>query len=228
MVFLKSGVFVVGKQVEISVLLNYEKTRKEGIDLSTAQDRFQVLGIAVENPSSPDELMKLWQTTPEDKLFKTIVKCKFVPPNMVRTMDASDKSPKMGGMMNTPNSSLMLSPEPDMEQAKSVFKQEMAVTKLKKEVKGLKEENEALKQQMAEKDEALADMLKELAQTKSGNTNNRKAGTCSGLMYVLLYLLVLALFFVVSYKAFGYDPLLSIYPDFSLTKLERRYLFKKK
>lgn len=228
------GIILPGRQVEVSVLLNYEKARKEGVDLSTVRDRFQVLGIPVENPSSPEELVKLWQNTPKEKVFETIVKCKFVPPSMVRTIDASEKSAKMGGVnnggnaMNSPQTpALMFSPQPDMEQAKTVFKSEMAVSKLKKEVKALKEDKEALELQIVEKDDRIDTLTKEVAELRRKKGDGGGRGIGSAFLYVLLYLVVLVLFFVVSYKAFGYDPLVSIYPEYSMKNLERQYFGNK-
>merc|ERR1711991_1012838 len=80
------GILLPGKTVEVAVLLNYDRARAEGVDLAAVHDRFQVLAVALDEGTPTDALLELWQRTPEEAIFKSMIKCKFVAPNLVKTV----------------------------------------------------------------------------------------------------------------------------------------------
>lgn len=240
------GVLLPGKAVDVAVVHNYERARAEGVELSEVHDRFQVLSVAVE---IPEHLPEVWSKTPEEAITKTMVKSKFVAPHLVktvtpnspatagvrssggRTSGAAAAGGSGGGGAMSGNSNHGISPEPDMEQAKTLFKAGMASVKAKSEAKTLRAERDAALQAVSQKDEQLAKLRQEVAQLRSmggaaaGNGGKRSvmARASSFLLFTMLYVMVLVAFFVMCYKVFDYDPLYSISRDYSLTLVERRF-----
>jgi hypothetical protein len=208
------GILMPGKTVEVAVLLNYDKTRAEGVDLAATHDRFQVLSVGMKN-AAEEERVEVWTRTPEERLGKTTVKCKFVAPNLVKTV-----IPAVPG-----------TPEPGLEQAKYAFKQEMASSKvkqeLKAELKALRAERDAAVAAAKEKEVENTRLLGELAKWRNPAPKGLWARARSALFFVLVYVAVLAVFFVTIYKAFDYDPFYSISRELSLSVVEqklKRYL----
>jgi hypothetical protein len=225
------GILLPGKSVEVAVLVNYDRARQEKVDLSTVHDRFQVLSVVVD-VGATDQLLELWSKTPEEAICKTMVKCKFVAPNLVKTIApvANANSP------STPHGQALGSPEPDLEQAKSIFKQEMANTKAKQEAKTLRAERDAAQAALKERDGELQKLREEVTALRKGGgggvvgaeRNNRGllGKGLSALFYILVYLVLMAVFFVVCYKVFGYDPIGTLWKEYSLKMLERRLKLK--
>lgn len=83
-----------GKTQEVSVLLNYEQARLEGVDLATVRDRFQVVAVGIENPTR-EGLTELWTNAGPSCVSKITLKCKFVSPSLVKT-SAAETSPSAG------------------------------------------------------------------------------------------------------------------------------------
>lgn len=211
------GILLPGQSVEVAVLLNYDRARAEGVDLATAHDRFQVLSVGM-NTAVPDEMFDVWTSTPPEKFCKTMVKCKFVAPNLVKTV--TPVAPSEAG-----------SAEPGLEQAKQVFKQEMASSKAKQEVKALRAERDAAMALAKTREEQLAKLEAEVALLRRGGGSAAPRGVrdrvLSALVFALIYVVVLVGFFVCIYKVFDYDPFYSISRELSLTVLEqklKRYL----
>ncbi len=204
------GIVMPGKCVEVAVLLNYDQARADGVDLTTAHDRFQVLFVGMKN-AAEEEMFDVWTSTPEEGFGKATVKCKFVPPNLVKTV-----------VPTVPPGS----PEPGLEQAKQVFKQEMASSKTKQELKALRAERDAAVALVKEKEAENARLLEEVAcfrRTPKGFSSRVQ----SALFFAVIYVAVLVSFFLCIYKVFDYDPLSSIAHDYSLSVLEqklKRYL----
>jgi hypothetical protein len=144
------GILLPGKSVEVQVLLNYDRARLEGVDLAAVHDRFQVLSAVVDATAS-EQLLDLWAKTPDEALSKTLVKCKFVDPALVKTVTPVAASPGAAAAAAAAASSSgasspatpQLQSEPDMLQAKSIFKQEMANSKAKQEAKTMRTERDA-------------------------------------------------------------------------------------
>jgi hypothetical protein len=208
------GILMPGKTVEVAVLLNYDKTRAEGVDLAATHDRFQVLSVGMRN-AAEEEMVEVWTRTPEERLGKATVKCKFVAPNLVKTVvPAVPGTPEMG-----------------LEQAKYAFKQEMASSKakqeLKAELKALRAERDAAVAAAKEKESENSRLLGEIAKWRKPVSKGLLARAQSALFFVLVYVAVLAVFFATIYKAFDYDPFYSISRELSLSVLEqklKRYL----
>lgn len=111
---------------------------------------------------------------------------------------------------------------PTLEQAKQVYRNEMAASKLKKEVAALREEKGHAEDVLRERDEhifRLEDELKRLrAQVASGggggaagaSGSRKRARVLPAVGLLLLYLLLLFVSFFVLFKATGIDPLASL------------------
>ncbi len=227
------GILLPGKFVEVAVLLNYDRARLEGVDLATVHDRFQVLSVAVD-VASAEQLAELWARTPDEALAKTMVKCKFVDPELVKTISPVVSSP--GTPQLQPG--LLSSPEPDMMQAKSIFKQEMANSKAKQEAKTMRAERDAALASLKEKEEELQKTRAELEKLRKEGVGGGGGGENSSgvvkvkkgmfgkvaeaLWFLMLYVLVVAVFFVVCYKVFDYDPIRTFSEEYSMRTFERR------
>ncbi len=210
------GILLPGKSVTVAVLLNYDRARADGVDLATVHDRFQVLSVTVD-ASASEQLLDLWAKTPEDRIAKAMVKCKFVAPNLVKTVSPV---PSAGPDSPAPRGVMLASPEPDLEQAKHIFKQEMANSKAKQEAKALKAERDVLLEQLRDREAALSRALEQLASKEAAGKGVGRLRSI--IFFVAIYVFAMMLFFVVVFKTLDYDPFYSISSNYSLTMLERR------
>ena len=224
------GILLPGRTVEVAVLLNYDRARAEGVDLAAVHDRFQVCGVPVEEGVSTEALLELWQRTPEERISKTMVKCKFVSPSLVKTVTPHRT---LEGA-TTGNIATTASPEPDLEQAKQTFKQEMAASKAKKELKALRDERDALQKQLTERNERVAALEREVAQLRAGGPEGAKGAPSSSssplksllrwIVFVLLYCIIMALMAVGVWKVMGIDVVQRINPDWSMEQWQQTLL----
>ena len=220
------GFLLPGKTLEVAVLLNYDRVRAEGVDLATLHDRFQILAIPVDDNEQAPALLELWQRTPEERISKTMVKCKFVSPNLVKTVTPHRT------LEGSETGAMLSSPEPDLEQAKQTFKNEMAVSKAKKEAKLAREERDALAVRLGERDLRIAQLEKQLGQERGvgavagdvtrplqKNQPSILAKWSRRLLYFLLYLVLLILATVAAWKVLQIDVLQRMNPDWSVARL---------
>lgn len=239
------GMIEPGKSVEVSVLLNYEQARAEKVDLATVRDRFQVVAVGIEN-ATRDDLLALWNNPSDAVMSKTIVKCKFVRPNQVKTAALLDSPSGAGDVSQQPFSTPTTfdasrdmpgsasgargggddfghdtgGANPTLEQAKQVYRNEMAASKLKKEVVALREEKDHVEEVLRERDEhifRLEDELKRLrTQVASGGGDGASAARSRVrvLPTVALLLLYIVLVFAALYVLFrvaAFDPLATVH-----------------
>ena len=115
---------------------------------------------------------------------------------------------------------------PTMEQAKAIYKTEMASSKLKKELSAIREEKEQVDAALLARDKRIFQLEEELRRLREHSSRapgqHAPRGRPNIVLLLFFWLLALCVGAYLAYKATGFDVLASLEPSWSMGSLDAR------